>query len=114
MRFLRLEVNRMSMRKIKDWLIRKLGGRPAEMTVDGRFYEIKHFTRIPVKLVATDSMEDGYPRCMPETTAIMVMARKIAEKIIDDKLCKIEYEDGPYGTVKRIMTVEVFPPIEGR
>ena len=114
MRFLRLKVNRMSIRKIKDWLIRKLGGRPASITVDGTTYFQVHHVRMPVTVVATDIMEDGYQRCMPETTARMVMARKIAEQIIDDKLCKIEYKDGPYGTVKRTMTVEILPPIEGR
>ncbi len=98
-------------KRFKNWLIRKLGGYTRDdLAKRHDFYEVRHSVIYPIKLKVTDTMEDGYARCMPETTAQMYMARKLAERIYDDKLYEIKYENGPYGTVTRTMTVEILPP----
>lgn len=108
MRFLRLKVNRMSMRKIKDWLIRKLGGRPASITVDGTTYFQVHHVRMPVTIVAEDAMS-----VRDYTISDKILASKIAEKIVTERLGRIDSRED-HGMLTRRMVVEILPPIEGR
>lgn len=101
-------------KRFKNWLIRKLGGCTRDdLAKRHEFYEVRHSVIYPIKLKVTDIMDDNVPRYMPETAANMYMARRLAEKIIEDRLCKMEYEEGKYGTVKRTMTVEILPPRDG-
>ena len=99
-------MGKLKSRKIKDWLIVKLGGRPASMTVDGVTYFQVHHVCMPVKLVAMDQMS-----VRDYAFSDRVLAGKIAEEIVAKRLGKIDsWED--HGMLVRQMVVEILPPME--